>query len=77
MREITRALADPGFADVDRRGAEPVAARYATMTEYEEDWPYPVAFPPAPAEGDAWPQSSRASGGCGSCTSRRPRSTRT
>ncbi len=20
--------------------------RYATMTEYEEGWPYPVAFPP-------------------------------
>ncbi|UGS35219.1 2,3-bisphosphoglycerate-independent phosphoglycerate mutase [Capillimicrobium parvum] len=45
MREITRALADPGFAEVDRRGAEPVE-RYATMTEYEEGWPYPVAFPP-------------------------------
>ena len=27
------------------RGAEPVA-RYTTMTEYEEGWPYPVAFPP-------------------------------
>ncbi len=45
MREITRALADPAFTDVDRGGAEPVA-RYVTMTEYEEGWPYPVAFPP-------------------------------
>jgi 2,3-bisphosphoglycerate-independent phosphoglycerate mutase len=45
MREITRALAEPGFAEVDRGGAEPVA-RYTTMTEYEEGWPYPVAFPP-------------------------------
>ncbi len=47
MREITRALAEPGFGDpgFDRRGAEPVA-RYATMTEYEEGWPYPVAFGP-------------------------------
>jgi 2,3-bisphosphoglycerate-independent phosphoglycerate mutase len=45
MRELTRALAEPGFAEVDRGGAEPVA-RYATMTEYEEGWPYPVAFPP-------------------------------
>jgi 2,3-bisphosphoglycerate-independent phosphoglycerate mutase len=45
MREITRALAEPGFGEVDRRGAAPVA-RYATMTEYEEGWPYPVAFPP-------------------------------
>jgi 2,3-bisphosphoglycerate-independent phosphoglycerate mutase len=45
MREITRALAEPGFTEIDRGGAEP-AARYATMTEYEEGWPYAVAFPP-------------------------------
>jgi 2,3-bisphosphoglycerate-independent phosphoglycerate mutase len=45
MREITLALADPAFADVDRGGAPPVE-RYACMTEYHEDWPYPVAFPP-------------------------------
>ncbi|MBV8431714.1 MAG: phosphoglycerate mutase (2,3-diphosphoglycerate-independent), partial [Solirubrobacterales bacterium] len=45
MREITRALAEPGFDEVDRGGAEPVQ-RYTTMTEYEECWPYPVAFPP-------------------------------
>jgi 2,3-bisphosphoglycerate-independent phosphoglycerate mutase len=45
MREITRALADPGFSEIDRCGAE-VIERYATMTEYEEGWPYPVAFPP-------------------------------
>ena len=45
MRQITRALAEPGFAEVDRGGAEPVG-RYATMTEYEEGWPYPVAFSP-------------------------------
>jgi 2,3-bisphosphoglycerate-independent phosphoglycerate mutase len=45
MREISRALAEPGFGEVDRGGAEPVR-RYATMTEYEEGWPYPVAFPP-------------------------------
>jgi 2,3-bisphosphoglycerate-independent phosphoglycerate mutase len=45
MREITRALADADFAEVDRGGAA-VLARYATMTEYEEGWPYPVAFPP-------------------------------
>ncbi len=47
MREITRALADPEFTDVDRGGAEPVK-RYAMMTEYEEGWPYPVAFGPKP-----------------------------
>ncbi len=45
MREITRALADAGFGEIDRGGAA-VVERYATMTEYEEGWPYPVAFPP-------------------------------
>jgi 2,3-bisphosphoglycerate-independent phosphoglycerate mutase len=45
MRQITQALADPDFDEVDRGGAEPVA-RYVTLTEYEEGWPYPVAFPP-------------------------------
>ncbi len=45
MREITQALADPAFGEVDRGGAPPVA-RYATMTEYREGWPYPIAFPP-------------------------------
>jgi 2,3-bisphosphoglycerate-independent phosphoglycerate mutase len=45
MREITRALCERDFNDVDRGGA-PLVARYATMTEYEEGWPYPVAFPP-------------------------------
>jgi 2,3-bisphosphoglycerate-independent phosphoglycerate mutase len=45
MREITRALADPEFSEFDRRGAPPVE-RYSTMTEFEEGWPYPVAFPP-------------------------------
>jgi 2,3-bisphosphoglycerate-independent phosphoglycerate mutase len=45
MREITRALAEPSFSDVDRGGA-PVVERYATMTQYEEDWTYPVAFAP-------------------------------
>ena len=45
MRELTRALAEPGFAEIDRDGAEPVA-RYTTLTEYEEGWPYPVAFTP-------------------------------
>ncbi|MBV8946851.1 MAG: 2,3-bisphosphoglycerate-independent phosphoglycerate mutase, partial [Solirubrobacterales bacterium] len=45
MRQITRALAEPGFDEIDRGGA-PVIERYATMTQYEEDWDYPVAFPP-------------------------------
>jgi 2,3-bisphosphoglycerate-independent phosphoglycerate mutase len=46
MREITRALADPDFSDVNRRGAAAVKD-YTTMSEYQEGWPYPVAFPPA------------------------------
>ncbi|HSD78984.1 MAG TPA: 2,3-bisphosphoglycerate-independent phosphoglycerate mutase [Solirubrobacteraceae bacterium] len=49
MREITRALADPSFAEIDR-GGTPVVERYTTMTEYEEGWPYPVAFRPARPE---------------------------
>ncbi|HWD69153.1 MAG TPA: 2,3-bisphosphoglycerate-independent phosphoglycerate mutase [Solirubrobacteraceae bacterium] len=49
MREITSALADPGFGEVERGGA-PVLERYATMTEYEEGWAYPIAFRPARPE---------------------------
>jgi 2,3-bisphosphoglycerate-independent phosphoglycerate mutase len=45
MREITRALAEPGFSEIDRGGA-PAVERYATMAQYEEDWEYPVAFAP-------------------------------
>jgi 2,3-bisphosphoglycerate-independent phosphoglycerate mutase len=45
MRQITRALADPEFGEIDRGGAE-VVQRYVTMTSYEEDWTYPVLFPP-------------------------------
>ncbi len=45
MRELVRALAEPGFAEIDRGGAPPVR-RLATRTEYEEGWPYPVAFAP-------------------------------
>ena len=47
MREITRALAEPGFDEFDRgEGGLGGDGRYTTMTEYEEGWPYPVAFPP-------------------------------
>ena len=46
VRQLTRALAEPDFGEVDRGGAPPVS-RYACLTEYEEGWPYPVAFPPA------------------------------
>jgi 2,3-bisphosphoglycerate-independent phosphoglycerate mutase len=44
MRQLVRALADPEFAEVDRHGRAPIE-RLATMAEYEEGWPYPVAFP--------------------------------
>jgi 2,3-bisphosphoglycerate-independent phosphoglycerate mutase len=46
MRQITRALAEPGFGEIDR-GDGAVVRRYTTLAEYEEGWPYPVAFPPA------------------------------
>ncbi|MEV4420364.1 2,3-bisphosphoglycerate-independent phosphoglycerate mutase [Patulibacter sp. NPDC049589] len=54
VREITRALAEPGFTDIDRGeveghpDGEPVVAvgDYVCMTTYKADWPYPVAFPP-------------------------------
>jgi 2,3-bisphosphoglycerate-independent phosphoglycerate mutase len=49
MRQITLALCAPDFTEVDRGGAEPVQ-RYVTLTEYEADWPYEVAFPPARPE---------------------------
>jgi 2,3-bisphosphoglycerate-independent phosphoglycerate mutase len=54
MRQLSRALAEPGFGDdpaeplpgwVGRRGAPPLA-RYTTLTSYEEGWPYAVAFAP-------------------------------
>jgi 2,3-bisphosphoglycerate-independent phosphoglycerate mutase len=45
MREITLALSDPDCDEVDRGGADTIE-RYATMTQYEEDWDYPVLFPP-------------------------------
>jgi 2,3-bisphosphoglycerate-independent phosphoglycerate mutase len=46
MREITRALAEEGFDEIDRGGTEPIE-RFTQFTEYEEGWPYPVVFPPA------------------------------
>jgi 2,3-bisphosphoglycerate-independent phosphoglycerate mutase len=45
MRQITRALVARDFKEFPREVA-PVR-RYVTLAEYEEGWPYPVAFPPA------------------------------
>ena len=52
VRQLTRALAEPGFGEGDedlpgwRGRSEPPVALYACLTEYEEGWPYPVAFAP-------------------------------
>jgi 2,3-bisphosphoglycerate-independent phosphoglycerate mutase len=54
MRQLTRALAEPGFGDDGAeslpgwrgRDGAPAVARYTTLTRYEEDWHYPVAFAP-------------------------------
>jgi 2,3-bisphosphoglycerate-independent phosphoglycerate mutase len=43
-RQLTRALAEPGFDEFDRGDAPSV--EFATLTEYQEDWDYPVAFAP-------------------------------
>ena len=51
MREIVRALAEPGFGEGTEdlpgwrgRGGRAPIRRLATMTEYQQGWPYPVAF---------------------------------
>ncbi|HTU29657.1 MAG TPA: 2,3-bisphosphoglycerate-independent phosphoglycerate mutase [Solirubrobacteraceae bacterium] len=46
MREITLALCAPEFDGFDR-GDAPLVEKYTTMTEYDESWSYPIAFPPA------------------------------
>ncbi len=53
MRQLTRALAEPGFGEgargaarLDGRGGAAPIARYTTLTSYEEGWPYPVVFSP-------------------------------
>ncbi len=53
MRQIVRALAEPGFGEGSeelpgwegRGGTQPLA-RLTTLTRYEEDWSYPVVFSP-------------------------------
>ncbi len=42
-RQLTRALAEPGFDEFSRTGGAPLDL--TTMTEYRKGWPYPVAFP--------------------------------
>ena len=44
-RQLVRALGDPDLDDFDR-GERP-EVDLTTMSEYSEDWSYPVAFPPS------------------------------
>ena len=46
MRQLVRAFGEPDFHEFPRGAAPQVAI--ATMTEYQEGWSYPVAFPPSP-----------------------------
>jgi 2,3-bisphosphoglycerate-independent phosphoglycerate mutase len=48
MRQIVRALGEPGFEEFDRRGF--LRTHLTTMTRYQEEWEYPVAFPEARPE---------------------------
>ena len=48
-RELSRALGEPDFDEFDR-GPDPRHVRLTTLTEYQEEWDYPVAFPPARPE---------------------------
>jgi 2,3-bisphosphoglycerate-independent phosphoglycerate mutase len=54
MRQIVSALAEPGLQRPSERlpgwqgrGGAAAVSRLTTLTEYEQGWPYPVAFPPA------------------------------
>jgi 2,3-bisphosphoglycerate-independent phosphoglycerate mutase len=48
-RQITRALCDPQFTEFARPGL-PRLAGFATMTQYEQAFPLPAAFPPESIE---------------------------
>jgi 2,3-bisphosphoglycerate-independent phosphoglycerate mutase len=47
-RQLTQALGEPDFSEFDRGEAPRV--RLTTLTEYQEEWDYPKAFPPARPE---------------------------
>ncbi|MDQ4072530.1 MAG: 2,3-bisphosphoglycerate-independent phosphoglycerate mutase, partial [Actinomycetota bacterium] len=47
-RQLMRALGEPGFDEFDRRGRPDMDL--TTLTEYSEEWSYPVAFPPSRPE---------------------------
>lgn len=43
-RQMTRAIADPAFDGFERK--KQVAVHYITLTQYDETFPYPIAYPP-------------------------------
>ena len=43
-RQLFRTLLEPGFDEFDRGDAPKI--EYASLTQYQEDWDYPVAFEP-------------------------------
>jgi 2,3-bisphosphoglycerate-independent phosphoglycerate mutase len=43
-RQLTRALGEPNFDEFD--GGERPRVALTTLTQYHEDWDYPIAFPP-------------------------------
>jgi 2,3-bisphosphoglycerate-independent phosphoglycerate mutase len=43
-RQLTRAIAEPGFDEFER--GEFLDPYFASLTQYQEDWDYPVAFAP-------------------------------
>ena len=47
-RQLSRALGEEDFGEFDR-GERP-SVRLTTLTSYQEDWDYPVVFPPARPE---------------------------
>ena len=75
MREITRALAEPGFDEVDRGGAD--AGRALRDDDRVRGGLAVPGRVPARAPGDDAPGGDRRRAASASCTSPRPRSTRT
>ncbi|MEE9273859.1 MAG: 2,3-bisphosphoglycerate-independent phosphoglycerate mutase [bacterium] len=49
VRQITRALTDPGFEGFER--GSPPRVHYLCMTEYDESFTLPIIFPPVSMEG--------------------------
>jgi 2,3-bisphosphoglycerate-independent phosphoglycerate mutase len=47
-RQLTRALGESDFSEFDR--GEAPSVHLTTLTKYNEDWDYPVGFPPARPE---------------------------